>query len=289
MQNPRNQCQLSMFAALSSFARAVVFVLVSLLGVAPALSEQSGQTKTKPKSSRVRESHRLLINGVEEVWRLEWETAPVPSCSPQDPDWMTCPCDGFAFGEQGKLTLVRLSGNRIEEKFPLDPLFRNGLDNPSDGEAVVLQRWKVLPKDMDVDDPALLEKRLRSRPQAEVMQILDYNHDGQASEFFLQTGVLVCGKRMGVVIGVTPDKTKLHVLGTAAHPETPLVLAEPEWKALLQAHAPLRITDVPCGDHGSEVEIELELNASHEGIQMISRNFKCAGLKRGALIKQEIR
>ena len=196
---------------------------------------------------------------------------------------------GFAFGEQGKLTLVRLRGNQVVESFPLDPLFKNGLDNPSEGESAVLRLYDVLPKDMDIEDPALLEKRLRSRAKAEVMQIVDYNHDGQASEFFLQIGTLPCGKRMGVVIGITPSQPKLHVFGTAAHPEIPLTMEEREWKALLHSAGPFRIIDWPCGDHGSETETELEIQAARDGIHVTRSAYKCTELeKRGALVKQEI-
>jgi hypothetical protein len=282
-----NRFQLSIMILSKCAVWVPIFALLIALSSASAFDEPANQAKTKPESSKVRESRKLLINGVAEVWRLEWETDPTPSCSPKDPDWMTCPCEGFAFGEQGKLALVRLRGNREQERFPLDPLFKNGMNTPSDGEAAVLQRWKVFPKDTDIDDPAVLEKHLRSRPNADAMQLFDYNHDGQSSEFFLQTGVVTCGKSMGVVIGITPSKSKLHVFGTASHPETPLVLAEQEWKALLHSKGPVRITHQPCGDHGSEIEIELELNAAREGIQVIRRTFECADLKRGALISQE--
>ena len=53
---------------------------------------------TKPIA---REEVKVVVDGVEEVWRLEWLTPPRPVCGPEDDDWMTCPCEGFAFGEWG--------------------------------------------------------------------------------------------------------------------------------------------------------------------------------------------
>ena len=56
----------------------------------------------------IREERNIVIDGVEERWRLEWVSTPSPACAPPvEPGWMNCPCEGFAFGERGDLVLVR--------------------------------------------------------------------------------------------------------------------------------------------------------------------------------------
>jgi len=50
------------------------------------------------------------------------------------------------------------------------------------------------------------------------MDFVDYAHDGRATEFFLQTGSLSCGKRAGVVIGISETNRRLHVFGSAKNP-----------------------------------------------------------------------
>lgn len=80
----------------------------------------------------IREERRVVIGGRPEVWRLEWREPPKPACGPDDPDWWTCPCSGFVFGEGGTLDLVRLRENREVERFPLTPLFCVDVDCPAD-------------------------------------------------------------------------------------------------------------------------------------------------------------
>ena len=84
----------------------------------------------------IREERNIVIDGVEERWRLEWVSTPGPAYSPPDnPDWMICPCEGFTFGERGDLVLVRKKPGQKEERLRLGPLFREA---PADsGEAVL--------------------------------------------------------------------------------------------------------------------------------------------------------
>ena len=62
----------------------------------------------------IREEHKVVVDGVEEHWRLEWASPPKPACPPDDPVWMTCPCSGFAFGERGNLVLVRRNREQMK-------------------------------------------------------------------------------------------------------------------------------------------------------------------------------
>ena len=158
-----------------------------------------------------REEHKVVVDGVEEHWRLEWATPPSPACSPDEPDvWSTCPCSGFAFGERGNLVLVRKKPGGDEERFALTQLFAGDFDAPGNVGEVVLRRWDVQEEDMDQSDSPDFAERVQARPPATVMRFGDYDHDGQATEFLLQVGTLPCGKKMSVAIGVSRQNPRLH-------------------------------------------------------------------------------
>lgn len=226
----------------------------------------------------IREEHNVRVEGVEERWRLEWETPPSPVCSPDEPDvWSTCPCEGFAFGERGQLTLVRKRPEQEDERLSLNRLIQEcgDYDQPADLGEVVLRRWDVEGKDWDDRETPGFAARVRARPDAKVMRFEDYDHDGRATEFLFQVGVLPCGKRMCVAIGISLSKPHLHVFSAAEHPKKPLVLQDHQWEALREAKGPVTVIDCKCGDHGSNVEEELELRVDRDGIHATKSVYRC--------------
>jgi len=237
----------------------------------------------------VREEHKLVVDGVEEHWRLEWARPPVPVCSPDEPDvWSTCPCSGFAFGERGNLILVRTRPGQKEERLELGPLFGGKYDLPGNEGEAILRRWDEEERDMEASKLPDFAARVRARPIAQAIRLGDYNHDGQATEFLLQVGNLPCGKKMNVAIGVSRRNPRLHVFGSTEHPERPLVLQVGQWEALLQAKGPVKVMDWKCGDHGSDTETELELSADGTGILAKRWEYQCKqDGSRGKLIKKE--
>ncbi len=243
----------------------VMCVVVLLVSVS-AVAETPGPI--------VREEQRVRVEGVEEVWRLEWTKAPSPACSPEQPEWVTCPCNGFAFGEGGSLVLVRKRPGQPDEKFDLGQFFET-FDSPAEPGEAVLQRWNAEDTDVDESDSPGFAERVRARSPATVMRFEDYNHDGQATEFLLQVGTLPCGKRMMVAVGVTRRTPRLHVFHTVKHPEKPLVLQASQWAALLRAQGPVTVLDWQCGDHGSESETELELSADGGSIHAKKIEYQC--------------
>jgi hypothetical protein len=238
----------------------------------------------------IREEHKVVVDGVEEHWRLEWASPPSQACSPDEPDvWSTCPCSGFAFGEQGNLVLVRKKPGGDEERFELAPLFTGEFDSPGEEGEVVLRRWDEDEKDMEASKSPDFAASVRARPIAQVMRFGDYDHDGQASEFLLQIGTLPCGKRMSVAIGVSRHNPRLHVFTTAEHPERPLVMQAGQWEALLQAKGPVKVMDWQCGDHGYDAETQLELAVDENGIHATKWTYKCdQDGRRGKLIEKEV-
>jgi hypothetical protein len=235
----------------------------------------------------VREEQRIVVNGVPEIWRLEWKSPPKPACGAvENSVAITCPCSGFAYGESGQLDLVRLVNNREIERFALTPFFK---DAPTDERfAAVVQRWELQEKDGDVPDSKEFAEQVSLRPVVRIMRFADYNHDGMSAEFYLQTETLPCGKHSGIVIGVTPSNPKLHVFATALHPNKPLILQKTEWDSLLKQPQAGQTLDWGCGDHGSDTETDMELRATDGKIRGIRREYKCteAG-NRGMLISEK--
>jgi hypothetical protein len=238
----------------------------------------------------IREQHKIIVDGVEENWRLEWIGPTKPACGPEDPGWMNCPCTGFAFGERGNLELVRSRPGIKEERMAIAPLFEYGDDHPAGDNEAALLRWDIDKKDFSGCDAPDFPSRVRARPVAKVMNFGDYDHDGRTTEFILQIGTLPCGKRMSVVVGISRRKPHLHAFSTVEHPEKPLILRVQHWESLLQAKGPIRVIDWLCGDHASETETELELRAKAGRIHVKQREYTCPEKgQRKQLIKEKVR
>jgi hypothetical protein len=237
----------------------------------------------------IREEHKVMVHGAEELWRLEWTGRPKPACSPDQPEWMTCPCSGFAFGERGDLVLVRDRPGIDVERLELAPLFRGEFDGPGYAGEAVLRRWDVEKGDVNNSHLlAALASWVRARPIATVMRFGDYDHDGEATELLLQVGTLPCGKPVSVAVGVSHRTDRLHAFSTVEHPERPLVLQTSQWEALLRAKTPINVLDWVCGDHASETETVLALSADADGIHATRSEYKChENGRRGELSSKE--
>ena len=145
--------------------------------------------RTAELADLVREQRLVQVNGVSETWKLEWDAVPVSACGPDDLSVaLACPCSGFAYGEAGRLSLVRLRRGAIREMLDLTGFFRTGAV-PVAGDLAVLQRWQPVPSSAHDEDDDWHHAsdfnfltRVRSRGPAAVMRIADYNHDGRDSE-----------------------------------------------------------------------------------------------------------
>jgi hypothetical protein len=181
---------------------------------------------------------------------------------------------GFAYGESGDLDLIRTRDGATVDQLRITPLFQNEFNPGFTG--AVLQRWAPdYDRDFGAADRPDFRASLAERPIVRVMNFKDYNHDGQSTEFYLQTEAVPCGKSAGVVIGVSEDNPSLHVFGTASNPRHPLVMQKFEWEALTSASAPVRLTDWSCGDHGSEEMNQVDVFWSGAGIDGARLTYSC--------------
>jgi hypothetical protein len=221
----------------------------------------AGSICAADSSGLLREQKIVVVNGVKETWRLEWHATPEAVCGPDDVETaLSCPCSGVAYGEAGKLSLVRIQPGHAIERLELTPFFSNEW-LPEHRGLALLQRWRPVPSSAhDEDDDwhhasdLNFLRRVEARGSSEVMRIADYNHDGQASEFLLQTSTRPCGKHLQVLVGVSRSNPRLHVFAAADAPDQPLELYSWVWEAVRKSSKPAQVVEWPCGDHMSSVE-----------------------------------
>lgn len=233
----------------------------------------------------LREKATVVVDGVEETWRLEWLGPPKPVCDPDDDGWMTCPCEGFAFGESGDLQLVRERDGRTEEVLHLTPFFDNE-ERPAYG--AVLRRWDEHKDDFDRSKSPDFGAIVRARPLSKIMKFADYDHNGQATEFMLQVGNAPCGKLMCVVVGVSRANPHLHALASAKDSKKPMILRDDEWEALAKAkNGAVTVVDWVCGDHGGGEQTEISLSAQDGRIRAVMMTYRCRGTRKTKLTEKK--
>lgn len=260
----------------------ILFSMVTLLSLA-TIDARAADT--------VRQRTAVTVDGQPEEWRLTWSGPVKPACAAtQLEEAMSCPCTGFAYGEQGRLYLERQRAGAAAERLNLSTLFDGDYDTPVDNGNAILPRILRGPTDpLDrVDNPAQARsfaRALTQRPPADVMALADFPHDGMKATFLLQVGNEPCGKREMALIGVSRRLPHLHAFTSTAHPERPLILQNGAWKALLATPARATFTDLACGDHGSENEVE-QIIAAHDGTFSVKTNtYTCQNNgKRGRLV-----
>jgi hypothetical protein len=237
-------------AAPSAGAPPVTPPAASSVATAPSASAASDDPLAALSTGPVvREQIDVPIDRATEKWRLEWTKPPVPDCV-EPPDFETCPCAAFAFGEKGYLDLVRTRAAGSEERLPLSALF--------DGMLGRIRRWPVTKADTG-KKPDLAD--LAVRPIETVIKLGDYDHDGRATELVLVVGSQPCGHAQSVVVGISKSNPALHVFSSADKPGTPLVLEHASDWEKIRAKPAVDLVEVPCGDHGADTETSLHVTA----------------------------
>ena len=233
-------------------------------------------------TSLIREQRAVVIAGVREAWRLQWDASPQSACGPEDLEVaLACPCSGFAYGESGKLALVRTRHGATPERLELTPFFTNTGVAGAQGAAVV-QRWRPIPaaahdEEDDWHHAADFDflKRIQARGLSTIMKLGDYSHDGQASEFLLQVGTHPCGTQQFVLVGVSRYNPHLHVFAAAEAPAQPLVLPGAAWAALLKNPKPAPIVETNCDVPGTDTETVLTVAVRHGAFHMQRESRPC--------------
>ena len=229
------------------------------------------------RPSLLREKKVVIVDGDRETWLLRWDKQRTAVCAAEEGDVsLTCPYSGFAYGQQGDLSLVRLSPGAKSELLKLGQFFIRD-EVPGDGPAV-LQRWPPdFDKDLDAgENDAEIIHTVTGRGQTDVMKFADYDHDGRPTEFLLQVGTLLCGKHQMVLVGISKQHPHLHVFAAVEKPDAPLVPGAWQWESLLRGRGTVRTIAWSCGDHGSENEWTNSISAENGAIHDIRTNRKCS-------------
>lgn len=225
----------------------------------------------------VRQTKTVQVGKISETWQLVWHGQPKALCAVSEGEGaMTCPCTGFAYGEQGDLSLVRKRNNRVVESLPLNSLFRYG-DVEKGKAGLQLRTVKESEVDRSFAGDHQLPADVQARPTADVMTLKDYDHDGRATEFLILLGNIACGHQMYAALGVTRKVPYLHLLRTHERPRVPLIMDIEQWNALLIAVKPTKVREWNCGDHGSDWQTDFVLYAHDGHIHVTERSFKCQG------------
>jgi len=240
-----------------------------LIGATLALSFNAA-TVAEDYASLVREQRAVMVGGVRESWRLQWESAPLPACGTEDLEVaLGCQCTGFAYGEAGRPTLVRLRPGHPAERLELAPFFKDQ-GAPGPAGTGVLAHWRPIPaaahdEEDDWHHAADFDflKRVQARGPVELLEFGDYNHDGRASEFLLQVGLRPCGRPQLVLIGVSARNPHLHVFASAEAPDQPLMLPAAAWAAVLASPRPTHTVEASCADPDSTSEAWVDVAARH--------------------------
>jgi len=233
-----------------------------------AFAQQSSEYPTP----QIREEQKVLVHGAEETWRLEWAGDVKPYCDAKDQGgYPTCPCQGFAYGEAGDLFLVRLRKGQEIDRLRLTSFF-------TETPGAALQRWPVnTQKDLKLEEADEFAPAVVKRTVVKVMDVKDYDHDGQKTEFFLQTESSPCGKNVGILVGLSTDNPHLHAFTSRAKPTEALYLQRREWEALRLAKNKItEIVDWPCFDHGAESQLTYTLQWSRSVVEGTSREYACS-------------
>ncbi len=165
-----------------------------------------------------------------------------------------------------------------ESKLELAPLFDNGWDLPgwdaTQGLAILPSR-PTAEGDWDLESTQL-ERIVQKRPLIRAMRFGDYLHDGVGATFLLQVVVSPCGVGMSALVGVSKQDKRLRAVTSTRHPDRALVLPTLAWekfRASKQNH--VTAVFIPCGDHGSDYEEDVDLTIDHEKIRAWESYISC--------------
>jgi len=232
-----------------------VAVLPEASPVMPTVSEPYPTEPPDPICPKfapvVRETQAAWIDGVEEAWRLEWRCAPSDWANTDTFMWSRTGANGcfIEFGEKGDLDLVRARPTKPEERMSLTRLFN---PFPVTRPIAKLRRWSHGAEGFG--SPPRWAK-VKASPTLSALELSDYDHDGRSTEFLLRIAEggfphladppmvgWPCEEPDVLLVGVDQHVDKLHVLGTADHPTTPLPSVKLSvWQHILNDPSPLEV------------------------------------------------
>jgi len=195
---------------------------------------------SRSPSPDVREQRTVVVDGVEEVWRVRFVT---PSGAPQPIDDAVIDCaTGYeASRDRGDVVIERLRNGVVIDTLASIPPLEDGLST----RWPMRFPWRVYGWHA-LRHPA---QTIAHLPYETVLDLGDYDHDGRATEFALDGGHVCCGHVASAVVGLTRSRPRLHVLRWANGDDWAQPNGRLAWEAV-RAHPRGELVTWRCGDHG---------------------------------------
>lgn len=215
---------------------------------------------------------------------MRWKELPAPDGW----DHFHCPAEIAQYGERGELELVRMRAGTVAEVHDLSPYFEDSVYVHGEERKIArVARYPRAPED-DLAGPTAAEAlAIQERPQIEVLDFVDYDHDGRATEFLLTVSTgSPCGQHRAIVVGISRSRPVLHAFGTVEQPAVPLTFWHSSMGWARLAAAPegkwIEASVLNCGNHGIDMENLTEARWDRRGIHARNRWFHCTSdYKRG--------
>ena len=147
-----------------------------------------------------------------------------------------------------------------------------------------MRAWSSEDADDKITDEKKLARLVQSREFVTIMDLQDYDHDGRATEFLLPVGGVGCAFHGYVALGISRGRPELHVIGSAMHPDKPVVLTHTGWQ-VLRAQSKGTYVQYECGFRGGETQVEVELKTDPSGIHAVEIEYSCPR-KRGHVVSR---
>lgn len=206
----------------------------------------------------VREQARVRVDGVDEVWRLRFVT-PSRATPLPPPEERTC-ADRYDAGfDAGEVVLERLRDGVV-----VDALTHIAGEHP----VALRAPWQLYGADHGSPERDL------GNPWRTLLDVGDYNHDGDATEFVVDLEHIACGHNSSAVVGVTRRNPHLHVLEWTNGGEMRLPNGGHLWEAVRASARGERVS-WPCGDHGAPEAETLRWSPAPGGLRASTQVRSC--------------
>ncbi len=201
--------------------------------------------RSRVSAPDVAEEHRVMVDGVEEVWRVRFTTPPrLPEPLPEEPNCADWNDQNF---ENRRAVIERLRDGVV-----IDRLVNPSANVPASdaiSEAPLATRVAIYRRVRPSAGPQLTLAESERLPLPTVLSIGDYDHDGRATEFVLPMGFFICGNSSRGVVGLDRKHPRLHLLEWASPAGAHMVGLNIDWEAIRERESGDIIT-WHCGNHG---------------------------------------
>jgi hypothetical protein len=197
----------------------------------------------RSRTPDIRESRMVMVDGVMEEWRVRF-ISPSGAYPSIPPDEWNCIESFYNHFDRGDAVLERLRDGVVIERIDHLPC-AEGSYMPCPYSLLIPRHAVPYP----FDEASATAATLEHLPWITWLDIADYNHDGQATEFAVNVGRIACAVQVSLVVGVTRDRPRFHVLRWA-NGDTMSNAVDQTWWDDVRDRSRGEHVSIACGDHG---------------------------------------